>query len=319
MEISHFSLDIAFAVNHCPDGFSYSFERYLYNESNFLQLQNPDLPLSFYILHLKKKRVLARCHFFIQDNIAVSPYRSPFGGMELDASLSLDVIEAFIDFIEKTIKKRDVKTIKITQSPFIYSPIGASKSMNCYLRAGFQITHPDPNHHITIDEKSFEQKIHAMERRKLHKAMEQGLVFREEGSDAVGRVYAFIQSCRKERHQPLNISLEGLQKAIETLPDTYKIFTVKAGEELIAASITILVNGRIAYNFLPASSSDYNRWSPMVLLLKNLYEWCQAKNIKMLDLGISAVDNTPQYSLIAFKERIGGEMGLKCTYSKSIG
>lgn len=191
--------------------------------------------------------------------------------------------------------------------------------MNCYLRAGFHITHPDPNHHITIDEKSFEQRIHAMERRKLHKAIEQGIVFRKEDADAIGKVYAFIQSCREERQQPLNISLEALQKAIETLPNAYKVFTVKAGEELIAVSITILVNGSIAYNFLPASSIEFNPLSPMVFLLKNLYEWCQAKNIKMLDLGISAVNNVPQYSLIAFKERIGGEAGLKCTYSKSIG
>lgn len=319
MEISHFSLDIAFAVNHCPDGFSYSFERYLYNETSFLQLQDAEPPLSFYILHLKKKRVLARCHFFIKDNIALSPYRSPFGGMELDASLSLDVIEAFIDFIEKTIKKKDVKTIKITQSPFIYSPIGASKLTNCYLRTGFQITHPDLNHHIVIDGKSFEQKIHAMERRKLKKTMEQRFVFREEGVDVVEKIYAFIQSCRKERQQDLNISLEDLQKAIQALPHVYKIFSIRDGEEVIATTIIVVVNAKIAYNFLPASSSAYNQWSPMVFLLKGLYEWCQDKNIEMLDLGISIVNNIPQYSLIAFKERIGGEMGLKCTYSKSIG
>ncbi len=317
MEVSYFSQSIAFSTRLPSDKFSYGFERYLYNEKDFLQL-HPNDPISFYIFHTKKKKVLGRCHFFVNNAIATSPYKSPFGGIELDPLLSLDLIEAFIAYIETTIIARGAKSIKVTQFPFAYSPIAASKLANCYLRAGFQMTHPDPSHHITIGSASFEHKIHAMEGRKLKKAITQGLAFMEEPLDSLEEIYAFIQACRKEKHQNLNISLESLRNAVQNLPHHYKIFTVKAEQELIATSIIIVVNDKIAYNFLPASASAYNKWSPMVFLLKGLYEWCLERGIKILDLGISSVDNTPQYSLIAFKERIGGELGLKCTFFKTL-
>lgn len=317
MEVNYFSQSIAFSNSLISDEFSYGFERYLYNEKAFLQL-HPTEPLSFYILQTKKKKVLGRCHFFVNNAIATSPYKSPFGGIELDPLLSLDLIEAFIAYIETTIIARGAKSIKVTQFPFAYSPIAASKLANCYLRAGFQMTHPDPSHHIAIESMAFEEKVHAMEGRKLKKGMEKGFVFREEPRESVEGIYAFIQACRKEKQQNLNISLADLQKAVQNLPSNYKIFTVKARGELIATSIIILVNDKVAYNFLPASSSAYNKWSPMVFLLKGIYEWCQERNVKILDLGISSVDNVPQYSLIEFKERIGGELGLRCTYFKTL-
>lgn len=317
MEVSYFSQSIAFSTRLPADEFSYGFERYLYNETAFLQL-HPNVPISFYIFHTKKKEVLGRCHFFLTNAIATSPYRSPFGGIELDPSLSLDLIEAFIAYVEHALQQKGAQAIKITQVPFVYDPTSASKLTNCYLRAGFQITHPDPNHHITIGSARFEQKIHAMEGRKLKKAITQGLVFKEEPMDSLEEIYAFIQARRKEKRQNLNISLQNLHKAVHNLPHHYKIFTVKAEQELIATSIIIVVNDKIAYNFLPASTSAYNKWSPMVFLLKGLYEWCQERGIRILDLGISSVDNTPQYSLIAFKERIGGELGLKCTFFKTL-
>lgn len=316
MEVNYFSQSIAFS-NCLPDEFSYGFECYLYHEQDFLRLHQAE-PISFYILHTKKKKVLGMCHFFVADAIATSPYRSPFGGIALEPSLRLDIIEAFIAYVETTIKAKGAKAIKITQFPFAYSPMAASKLTNCYLRAGFQITHPDPGHHIAIESMGFEKKIHSMEGRKLKKAIEKGFIFKEELMRSIEEVYGFIQACRKEKQQNLNISLKNLQHAVKKLPNSYKIFTVRAEKELIAASIIAIVNQRIAYNFLPASSSAYNKWSPMVFLLKGIYEWCQERNVKILDLGISSVDNVPQYSLIEFKERIGGELGLRCTYFKTL-
>lgn len=318
MTTTDFSEDFLFATDHFPNDFAFDFEPYLYNSPQFLELSATS-PSTFYILQPKKKKVLARCHFFIIDTAAFSSYRSPFGGMEMHERLSLDLISKFIAFIEKALKSKGVKTIRITQSPFVYSPGSTSKITNSYLRAGYQITHPDLNHHISINNQGFGQKIYPMERRKLKKALEKEFVFMEESIDALEKVYAFIQLCRKEKQQNLNIALADLHNAMEAMPESYKIFIVKEGDELIAASIIVLVNKRIAYNFLPASLSTHNKWSPMVFLLNHIYEWCQVKSIEIFDLGISSVGNTPQSSLIQFKERMGGEAGLKCTFYKAIG
>lgn len=314
----NFTEDILFSFNHCPDDFFHDYERYLYNEPQLLKLQTSKT-LSFYILNIKSKTALGRIHFLVEKAVgAVSLNKRPFGGMEIKKDLSLNLIAAFINFYENQLKEHGIKSITIKQSPFAYSQTSASKITNSYLRAGYQITHPDLNHYIPIDKQPLEKKIHPMEKRKLRKAQENGFIFYEESPKNLEHIYALVHSCRKEKGQALNITLENLRQAMEGLPDTYKIFGTKAGTETIAVSIVVIVNNRIVYNFLPASLSTYNKWSPMVFLLAHIYDWAKSKKFEIFDLGISAVDNAPQHSLMQFKEHMGGKAGLKCTFGKEL-
>lgn len=318
MELFEFSKDIQFVVNHYSDNYSYAFERYLFNEPRFYQSRALERDLSFYILHPQKQILLGRIRFSIEDQNAYSLAQSPFGGLEINEDLRPALLDDFLWFIEKCLKAKGIKTIKIKQFPFVYAEVSSSKITSTYLRKGYKVTHPDINHHIVVDSTSFVDKIHPMERRKIKKAINESFIFREESLNSLDRIYDFIQSCRAQKGQNLNTALVDLQTTVNAMPEDYKIFTVYDGDKIIACSIVVIVNKRIAYNFLPASSAKYKKYSPMVFLLAEIYAYCNSYNLQVFDLGISAVDNRLQSSLIDFKERVGGVAGLKLTFEKDI-
>lgn len=311
------SKPIQFTLGPIPAEFSYHSERYLYNEPRYLDLKQQPY-LTFYILQKDRQEILGQIHFHLKGQEAISIIQAPFGGIEVNRKLPSHVIDDYISIFETALRSKGIKSITIKQFPFAYSPVAASKITNCFLRAGYNLSHPDLNHHILVDDDPIETKFHYSEKRKIKRAVTKGILFKEESFQDLNLIYDFILSCRKQKGQELNISLEELNQSIINLPERYKIFTVLDNNKLIATSIVVLVNDRIAYNFLPASDISYNNLSPMVFLIANLYQYCHKQGIEILDLGISSVDNVLQNSLIQFKERLGGLAGLKPTFKKEL-
>lgn len=306
---------ISFVAGHYPSVYQNNFEAFLYNNPKQLVLQGGNKRKDFFIVHHAKKKVLGRVTFFVQDQTAFSPLRSPFGSFEFNAKLPLEILYKFIEYVLKELEKLKIKRIEIKNYADVYAPAQSAKLATALYHQGFKIT-PVINHHIAINEISFEEKLHVMERRKLRKCFSGNYQFAEETHDRLKHVYTFIESCRKEKEIPLNIELEHLNKTIQACPELYKIFSIKEGNTIIAATVIVVVNNYIIYNFLPASLSAYNSSSPMVFLLYYLYQYCQRKNYKLLDLGISAVGSRQQFNLMKFKERLGGESSLKLTFER---
>lgn len=301
-------------VNSYPEGFRKDFETFLYNEPKHLDLQSESDRSTFYIISEAKRKVLGRICFFIPDKKVYSPLKSPFGSLEFNSMLPLNILSDFLEFIVDHFRKQDIYAIKIKNYASVYAPQQSAKLTNVLLNGGFSIIHPDLNHHINVDEKPFEDIIHKMELRKLRKCIERGFTFSEEAPSSLNEIYHFIQLCRKERSQPISISLDNLKNAVSYFPRQYKIFSIRYHGMLAAATIAVEVNRKILYNFLPASARQYNPYSPMVFLLANLYEYCRRKGYSVLDLGISSIDNEPQLGLMKFKERVGGKSSLKMTF-----
>ncbi|MCF2488241.1 hypothetical protein L0659_08700 [Dyadobacter sp. CY347] len=79
--------------------------------------------------------------------------------------------------------------------------------------------------------------------------------------------------------------------------------------------MTVRVNDQILYNFLSGDLPEYRVYSPVVMLMDCVYQYCQREKIRMLDLGISLDENgVYKPSLGRFKRNIGGQECLKMTY-----
>jgi len=90
---------------------------------------------------------------------------------------------------------------------------------------------------------------------------------------------------------------------------------------MLAATVVVIVNKKIAYHFMPASHvdfQDYRKFSPMVFLVENLYKWCQENSIVTLDLGTSYVEMKMKTSLAQFKENIGGKPSEALSWQKTL-
>ena len=270
-------------------------------------------PVSCHLLDSKEKTILAEANFLCDDTTAVSLPQAPFGGIHY-FHVNIGMLKNFILEIIDYFSSRLFKKIIIKNPADVYNPSHNAIVTNCLINSGFAISNYDINHHIEVDQTEFWAKLHQMEARKLRSSAKLDLSFREITGKAIAEVYDFIMECRVEKKVKMNITFDQLNKTVKELPDNYKFFVVDFNGDIIAATVAVLVGPDILYNYLPASSIAYNKLSPMVFLLRGVYNYCQSKGIKTLDLGISSINNQPQESLIIFKERVGGLATLKLTF-----
>ena len=89
---------------------------------------------------------------------------------------------------------------------------------------------------------------------------------------------------------------------------------VMDNDKLIAAAISVRVSKEILYNFYHADEFTYRSSSPMVMLIKEIYEYCQRNKIQILDLGISTKNGLINQGLFNFKKSLGCSVTEKNTY-----
>jgi hypothetical protein len=184
---------------------------------------------------------------------------------------------------------------------------------------GFSIKRKAVNHHIVIHENPLQDSMHPMEIRRLNKCKEQGFTFTAEPIQNAEEVYDYLSQCREEQGLSLSISKHMFFRYMDEFPQNYPLFTIRDSKDIVAATVAIKVHRKILYSFLPGSLRKYKNYSPTVLLNEGLYTYCQDHQIEMLDLGISTEkDGKDQESLIAFKERMGGEKSYKYFLEKEL-
>lgn len=295
-----------------PEGYTQMYEGYLYNHEDFVALQTSSNISchSFYAVDTLAKCIVGKAHFFKEHNgkkrIFRSPQKAPFGSFDLHSQRRDEQIHAFVQYVLHQLKDEQPATIYVLHHAAIYQPGNTKLVKERLLKAGFSIKEAIPNHHLIIDAYPLAEKMHIMEKRKLMKCQKAGFSFEEEPLSALPNVYDFVLLCREERGWGLSMTLTALQKAVAAFPENYKLFSVYDGAHRMAATVAIIVNSRILYNFYPASLLRYQSYSPTVMLIDGLYQYGQQKGVEILDLGTSASD-----SLRLFKAHMGGEVSYK--------
>ncbi len=309
--------NIFFSENEIPKPYSIGATTYFYNEDDCIAYKYKKDLLSFYILKRKEKLVIGRIHFVISGNEAISLPKSPFGSFELYETMTLNVLNDFVCFIFERLQEKHVNNIVISTFAQIYNQQASAKVHYVLSNNGFKILATDINHHIPI-EGNFKDRIISMQFRKLKKCKKEGLIFKEEKLSKLKELYFFISKCRNERGQNLSMDYHQLRNATNLFPERYKLFSVFKEGERLAATVAVIVNEEILYNFYPASMLQFNALSPMVFLTAGLFDYCCENNYKILDLGTSSLAEKPNIGLISFKEGIGGKPSLKFVFEKSL-
>ena len=309
--------NIFFSEDIVPDGYKSNFRTHLYNMNEYVAFKYNGNILTFYIANEKLKQVVGRIHFVITNNSANSLPRDPFGNFELDESISIEVLDGFVSFILAGLRKKKIRNILVSTFAQVYGQRDSAKICYVLLSNGFEISNADMNHHIPVKER-FECLIKPMQRRKLLKGRKERLLFKEESLLRLEEVYHFILRCREEKYQSLSLSYAQLRDITNCFSDHYKLFVVRRAGKIIAATVAVVVNSKILYNFYPASAMEFNALSPMVFLTEGVYNYCADNEFRILDLGTSSLREKPNVGLINFKEGIGGAPSLKFVFGKSL-
>lgn len=307
-----------FISGEIPSNLKFSGKHCLYNLTEYLNIWTDIDTYSYFIVDTRKNEMAGYIQFQVIGKKAVSQYMAPFGSLSISNSIDFEKLSAFTTYFTDHLKNVGIEAIIIKHYPGFYHPKTSEAVISSLGLNGFTVSKVDINHYIKVSETPFSLLIHPMELRILNKCTNAGIIFKEYPNTEAELVFRYIESFRKAKGIPVNIKFETLKKLTHKFPDKYKFYTASINKEIIAATICVMVNQSVLYNFLPAHNENYNNYSPMIFLMDNIYAYASLNNYSFIDLGISSVDGIAQSGLIKFKERLGGKAVSKLTFSKVI-
>jgi hypothetical protein len=303
-------------AHELPPAFSPDYTGFLFSHPDHLKLQAPKW-LSFYLLDKAKKKVLAQVSFCVKNKKAITPVRAPFGSLLFSERLSPMVLYDFVQHCEAGLIKLGAQSISITEPPLYYRK-GGEILHTILLNLNYRVRSAELSTGIQIDDTPFEGKIKAGEKGKLKQGKTKGLQFKVLPPAELEKVYNFILKCGKQRGYSLSMTLKDLKKTMKVFNDSFYFFGTYFRKELAAASIGIKVHPLILYNFYSGHDKKFDSTSPIVLHTGGLYEFCRSHHFQLLDLGTSAIDGHPNFSLLDFKLRLGAVPSMKVTFEKEL-
>ncbi len=275
--------------------------------------------MTFHALHHKRRKSVAAVHFFLQNESAISPARAPFGSFEFSAAVSPRLLFDFVAYVDRQLIHRGVKEIFIKNPPRDYCPANISLLETILVNHGYAVADAEVSAIIPVSQKPFTDIIRHSEGLRLRQAIGAQLQVRRLPSGEQMQLFHFIEMWHAAKGYPLSITKEQFQQTIRQFPDDYLLLVVTEGEKIIAGSVSVCVHQRILYNFLVNHDKAYDQLSPGLLLMQGAYDHCAENGIDLLDLGTSALDGRPNFSLLDFKLRIGGVTASKFSFHKRTG
>ncbi|MEJ0056471.1 MAG: hypothetical protein WDN75_12955 [Bacteroidota bacterium] len=299
-----------------PAGFTPAHDFFLFNDTNHLKLQ-ADEWLHIYLLKRVTQKIMAQVSFHIRDHRALTPFRAPFGSFSYSQQLSPLLLYQFIQECENLLKKRNVGMIVIKEPPLSYRTNGELLH-TILLNLGYKVELAEVSTGITVDQSFFEEKIASGEKGKLMLAKRKGFLFKKIPLSELENVYNFILTCRTQRDQSLSMTFEQLAPTVESFKNSFVLSGVYLQKEMVAAAISIHINSWILYNFYLGHLKKFDSVSPAVMLINGIYKYCKSNQVKLLDLGTSALEGQPNFSLLDFKLRLGSVPSMKLTFEKKL-
>lgn len=311
-------LETKFIEGELPEGFRCEFDSFLFNIPENLTLQVLGGWHTFYAIRSEKKVARARVHFHVQDGLARSPYRNPFGGFEFSDALEPRELFEFIRWVEARLVEKGVKRIEIKSYPHLYQT-GRTAILTTFLfNLGYAVKDAEISACIRVDATLLFSRMTSWEKRKSGQLRRSSLRFAAVPGQRLQEVYDFIYACRAERKQSLSMAFPQLKAVCDIFPDKLALFGVYDVNSLAAAAITIRINKTILYNFYYAHARAYDALSPVVKLMEGIYQYSQTEGITVIDLGTSSLNGKPNFTLLDFKLHLGATPTQKLTFEKTV-
>ena len=241
--------------------------------------------------------------FSEEDHLAISLPKAPYSGFKIEGFPSEKTIDKIIVDLIEALSKRGIRRVIIRQRPEFEPTPEFQIVHDGLVRNKFGYT-KEVNQFVPLSQ-DFEQNLHLMQLRKIKKCQQEQLMFSKETLSTIREVHSFLTMCRTQQGLDINIDSESLKQLFFKLPHNYECYTVRNREKkLLAATIIVIVNDQIVYNYLPGFDRAYKSLSPLSFLLFQLYQVLGNRNYEVFDLGISSVDGELQNGLFTYKKRM---------------
>lgn len=292
---------------------------FLFNTYDHLQHQQKDGIYILSAVNAITRLADARCAFFVQSGKAFSPVAAPFGSVECSTGFPDEALDLFIRTLIQAGRSAGAMTLQLVNYPLCYAPEFVGCLVQKLLRHGFVGLETHQTFYLPVSTTPFDVNLVPAERRRIARCLQAGFQLKHWHWSDKTRVINFLVKTRHQKGYTLTISPERLTDLLRTFPNECAVFAVMDGDTIAALTITVRVRHDILYNFQPASNPDYAAFSPMVLLIKGIYTYCQQHQIGLLDLGLSLDENRQaKPGLARFKRNLGAQESPRMVFERDL-
>lgn len=287
---------------------------YLFNTTKYLREYNTD-----HLIRWKWKSKTGGFYSLtgvVKENEFSSIPWGTFGGFEFAISTNSDDLNEFLTQIISAARQAKVRALKIALPPEVYLTQHPQLKV-ALVNNGFEIIQSDVNQHIDVTG-SYRESIAYNELKKLKKSEREGFIFKKLNRLHLAKSYELIYDNRIRKGFPMSMTFEALDNMFVKLPNLYHLFGVYHHDKLIATAVSIRISQSSIYNFYHGDDEEYRVFSPVVMLLDGIFNYCQQQGIEILDLGISSDKGVLNSGLFKFKENCGALSSIKEVGFKSI-
>jgi hypothetical protein len=246
-----------------------------------------------------------------------SPRRGTFGGFEFNRGIRMEMLEKFVESVEKTVLSNGAVSIEILEPPNAFDQAKSALLANVLHRHGYTCSTPDLAFLLEVNgEDSIWQKMKPSRRQRINRCRREGMRAAELGTEDYRRAYEVIVANREAKGFPVTMSFESIEQMMQVFPGRLRFFGVFQDSAMIAASICVNVSPAVLYVFYWGDLPGYERFSPVTLLAEWIYDHARRNGFQHIDFGTSTKDGVPIYGLMNFKKEIGCFPSLKPAYTK---
>lgn len=251
----------------------------------------------------------------IKGGMIQSPFSAPFGGFHFrNEIMYISEIDQFITGLQEYIVAQVLQGMEITLPPDIYHSSFNTKSVNAFIRKGFQPALPEITGWVDLNlfQGNFTQKN---SREYFRQALRNGLSF-DITADAEEKehIYELIRQNRAKFGRPIFMTFKDILNTSALWPTDFFKVIAKDGT-LVASAIFYRSHPEIVYALFWGDNETGRPLRAMDFLAFNLWLYYKELGYKYIDLGVSTEAGIPNEGLLRFKESHEATSSLRYKFS----
>lgn len=256
----------------------------------------------------------------VTDTIWRNPRRGTYGGLFVEDSLSVQKINNFVEEVETALKAEGCRTFEWILPPAAHNEERFSKLLYVLQGAGYTAAQNELNFSRAVSKDiAFESGLSRGNQRCLKALLDREYTWHMHNHAELPALYDVIKNNRAERGFEISMTCAQIQTMIDLFPDRYHLFSIQKDKQIAAAAICIQLEPHVLYVFYWGHLKTYQKDSPVVLLAKAIYSFCQEhSSITLMDVGTSTENGQPNAGLIQFKKSLGFTPSVKLKMVKEL-
>lgn len=268
----------------------------------------------FYLIKTKTNEIHAQMGGICENGLFDARPKATFGGISMKKGIDFEVLSEFLHEIILFLKEKNAQNIIFKQFPSIYDTENMALLTKILELQNFG-KKTELNYILPLKNADFfEKNLHNSAFRHLKKAQEQGFLFEKIDFLQASQVYDHIHTHRTRKGYPMTMQKPDFLHLWANFPAEMQVFVLKEGNKWVALCVFLAISKDILYYFYPADNPQYQKFSPMTLLIYKVLEHAILQGFKYIDLGIATEEGMPNPNLMRYKANIGGIVGEKCTF-----